>query len=75
MELAKRLQEAVNNGFVPADLKEAMNTRGHQGDIGVVYDEDRNRIKVGYTIGIDDDEHFETHIHWYELAEVEEMLA
>lgn len=69
-----KLQAAFDKGFVPADLKEAMDNREHVGRVWLVTDNDHARLGVGYKLQ-NEDGTFQNQIHWYDKLQVEKLLG
>lgn len=71
-----KLQDAFNRGFIPLDLKEAMQARGHTGQVWIVDNTELNetRLGVGYKLANEDGSE-QTHICWYSIEEVQELLT
>lgn len=73
-EVKIKLQNAFNKGFVPKDIKEAMDLNGHQGQVWVITTPtEEKRVGVGYKLL--NSESVETKcVYWYTPEEVQQLL-
>lgn len=73
-ELKNELKSALDNGFVPQEIKDFMNSNGHEGQVWLVEkEEEPDRVGIGYKIANADGGE-ESHVVWYGEDEVQELL-